>query len=299
MTEPNVVTIYGRDVYPDLPTNARARSQVFDRLRSWCQDNRLRVFPRDGYSIVPPTRAKFERIWQQYVFQNPDDYIALPYPDTFSDIPEVLNSFDISFRYQHLRQDSGSTRYVINGGSSTSSRNHIYSFEVRNALILAACNITLYLKNMVMRNTQLFDKVDFVIPVHGYYNTGFVMDERNRDLPSGQPQYLKKMLYVHTDTYKELDDLLCRNVQDDFCLKIIHLIDHIALDMLSTIAQRRNIRRPNPNRSYQEVLDMIGRENMDLKQQIIHLMGEREMDEKTLSAVYNMILQAGLQSPTF
>ena len=150
-----------------------------------------------------------------------------------------------------------------------------------------------------MRNTQLFDKIDFVLPTHTPAIVQFKMSERQRNIPSGQNQYLKKMLYINMSTYKELDDLICRNVQDDFWTKIIYLIDQVALDMLSIIARRRNIRRPNPNRSYQEVLDMLGRENMDLKQQIIHLLGEREMDEKTLSAVYNMILQAGLQSPSF
>jgi len=294
MSESTVVTIYGQDLFPDLPCRSRAAADWFTQLRRWSFGRRLYVFGNNRDSYLPPRLNSFKQAWNRYIFNDPHNYIVIPYPNTFSEIKEVLDCHDYRFQYTNPAGDTGFNLRDMpeNRGSSS-----VYSYEVRYCIILAAFNTVFYLKNMVMRNTRLFSKIDFIVPVQSG-SAAFEMDRPNIQIPLSQ-QYLKKNLLLNLNIYRELDDLVCRNVQDDFWTKVIYIADGISLSMLQTVADRMRIRRPNPDLAYRRIeQEMVG-ENLELKQEIIALLGANEVDEKIMSAIYDLVLQAGLQQPSF
>jgi len=295
MSEPTAVTIYGQDLFPDLPRQSQAANNCFEQLRRWNSERNIFVFRNNRSSYLPPRLNSFKQAWNRYIFNDPHDYIVIPYPNTFSEIQEVLDCHDYRFQYTNPAGDTGFNLQDMLENRSYSSA---YSYEVRYCIILAALNTVFYLKNMVMRNTRLFSKIDFIIPVQEE-RVFFDMDVLNVQIPLSRQQYLKKKLFLPLRVYRELDDLVYRNVRDDFWAKIIYIADGISLSMLQIVADRTRTRRPSPDSAYRRIEQEMAGENLELKQEIIALLGANEVDEKTMSAIYDLILQAGLQQPSF
>ncbi len=297
MSEPKIVSICNQDLCPDLPRSINATKHWFDNLRNLAARREIYLFANNSHSVLPPSFNIFKRTWNKYLFPNDSIVIQMPYPDTFEDVINSLSHHDLRFNYRNPSLDNGNNVILVEGGNIRNSYTHlINSFQARYCLILAGFNTVLYLNNMVMRNTRMYPKLDFIVPNNRISQSAdYEMDmpSLNNQTPL-ENQNLKRIMNIKLDVYRELDELVYRNFQDDFWSKIIYLIHQETANMLTITSRCRQILRPNPAETYRRIeAETVGAQT-EIKEEIIQLLEANDIDEKTISKIYDLILQSGM-----
>lgn len=273
MTHPPIF-IYHSDLYPNFPICSNQRTNQITSLRQLSNNNGARVFSQSR-ALIPSTYSVFKRAWKRFIFPDPDCPIEICRPNHFSDLHEVLQQYNLYFHYEQPPHQPRPTR-VLSG---------ITDLDVRYCIMIASINAVFYLKNIVLSRTNVFDKIDHIVPI----NNNRLEDIAVEHVSIGNRNACQKVLYLSLYIYRELDYYL-RTIQiEDFWDRIIYISYQISPAMI-TLARANNFNGLN-HLLMQALQNRITQDHGELKEQIIEKLNSNPVSESVLGALYDLILE--------